>query len=100
MLEVVTWPRLLVVGAAHAQQGAHASTTSLLCAQQLARLGHCVRSVHATWVLGVRTVHITLFCDNALFRVIVWITVHGHYSQGFKKKKEYKIFLKIFLCKI
>ena len=29
---------------------------------------HCARSVLATWLLGVRTVHTTQFCDRALFR--------------------------------
>ena len=41
--------------------------TSLLCSQQRPRHGHCVRSVRATWVLGVRTVHPTQFYDSALF---------------------------------
>ena len=67
-----------------------ARATSLLCAQQLPRHGHCARSVRATWVLGVRTVHPTQFCDSALFRVTVWTlfmdTVQEHYSQGKKKR--------------
>ena len=46
--------------------------TNLLCAQQRPRHGHYESSVHATWVLGVRTVHPTQFCDSALFRVTVW----------------------------
>ena len=64
--------------------------TSLLCPQQRPRHGHCVRSVLATWVLGVRTVHPTQFCDSALFKVTVWTlfmdTIHEHCSQGKKKR--------------
>ena len=71
-----------------------ARATSLLCAAQRPRHGHCARSVRVTWVLGVRTVHPTQFCDSALFRVTVWTlfmdTVQKHCSYG--KKKEYKIF--------
>ena len=47
-------------------------------------------ALRSTWVLGVRTVHPTQFCDSALFRVTVGTlfmsTVH------MVKKKEYKIF--------
>ena len=46
------------------------------CARSSAHDMGTARSVHATWVLGVRTVHPTQFCDSALFRV----TVHGHCS--------------------
>ena len=63
---------------------AHARTTCLLCAQERPRPRHYARSVRATWVLGVRTVHPTQFCDSALFRVTVWTlfmdTVHEHCS--------------------
>ena len=55
---------------------------------------HDMGTMHATWVLGVRTVHPTQFCDSALFRVTVWTmfmdTVQEHCSQSTK-------FLKIFL---
>ena len=69
-------------------------TTGLLCAQQRPRHGHCTRSVHATWVLGVRTVHPTQFCDSTLFRVTVWTlfmdNVQEHCSYGKKKNKIFK----------
>ena len=72
---------------------AAAPTTWALCAQ-------CARDL----VLGVRTVHTAQFCDNALFRVTVWIlfmvlfmnTVHRVKKFFFFK---YKIF-KNFLCMI
>ena len=55
-------------------------TTVRPCVQQCPRPGHYARSVRATWFLGVRTVHTTQFCDNALFKVTVWTlfmsTVH------------------------
>ena len=69
--------------------------TSLLCAQQRPRHGHWARSVRATWVLGVRTVHPTQFCDSALFRVTVW-TLFMDTVHRVKKKKSTK-FLKFFL---
>ena len=80
--EVATWPRLLAglvsrpglwVTIGQAQQEQLRTATR-------ARPGNCACSVRVTWVLGVRTVHTTQFCDSALFRVTVWITVHGHCS--------------------
>ena len=83
-----TWA--LCARPAHAERATCAScardmcATSLLCAQQRPRPGHCARSVRATWFLGVHTVHTTQFCDSALFRVTVWTlfidTVHEHCS--------------------
>ena len=68
-------------------------STSLLCSQKRPLLGHWARSVRSTWVLGVRTVHTTQFCDSALFRVTVWTLfmdiVHEYCS---KVKKKYQIF--------
>ena len=92
--EVATWGTL----PGRAAHSPSKRATSRPCAQQGPRPGHCARSVHATWFLGVRTMHTTQFCDNALFRVTVLIlfvdTVHEQCSQG---KKKYKIFKK-FSC--
>ena len=46
-------------------------------------------AVRATWVLGVRTVHPTQFCDSALFRVIVW-TLFKSTVHRVKKKRVQK----------
>ena len=75
--EVATWDKLpgrvatsarpTCVRLAHAELATCAGcardmhATSLLCAQQRPQPGHCARSVRATWVLGVRTVHPTQF---------------------------------------
>ena len=80
--------------------------TSRLCAQQHPRPGHYVRSVHTTWVLGVRTVHPTQFCTvhclGLLFGHCSWTlfksTVHRvkkkNFTQNlFKSTKILKIFL-------
>ena len=85
--DVATWLGAGCLGVSrqvHAQHARDMRATSLLCAQQRPRHGHCARSVRATWVLSVRTVHPTQFCDNALFRVTVWTlfmdTVQEHCS--------------------
>ena len=93
--------RTLCARHAHSVSATCASlrAASRLCAQQRLRPGCCARSVHATWFLGVRTVHTTQFCDSALFRALFMDTVHEHCSQGKEKKKSTK-FLKNFLCMI
>ena len=83
---VATWPGAGFLGVSRQVHAQHARDLRWLRAT-CARQASCARSsahVRATWVLGVRTVHPTQFCDSVLFRVTVWTlfmnTVQEHCS--------------------
>ena len=66
------------------------STRPACCARSSA---HDMGTARATWVLGVRTVHPTRFCDSALFKVTVWTLFTNTVHRVKKKYKNFKNFL-------
>ena len=69
-------------------------STSRLCTQQRTQPGYYAHSVPATWLLGVRTVHTTQFCDPALFKSLFGSLFMNTVHRDLKKIGVYKFFLK------